>query len=81
MTTTFLSGLKRAIYGVLLNDLHNVFRMGCDEYPKTLTAAYDFAINWKGDTKGDSVTPNDGVAFSTKSEEADLHATNGMKLT
>ena len=54
--------------------------MGRDEYLKTLTAAYDLAINWKGDTKGPRVTPNDGIAFTTKSEEADVHATDGMKI-
>ena len=50
MATAFLSGLNRARYGVLLNELHNAFRMGRDEYPKTLTAVYDLAINWEGDT-------------------------------
>ena len=60
--------------------MHNAFRMGRDEYLKTLTAAYDLAINWKGDTKGPRVTPNDGIAFTTKSEEADVHATDGMKI-
>ena len=38
---TLLSGLNRARYGVLLNYLHNAFRMGRDEYSKTFTAAYD----------------------------------------
>ena len=78
---TLLSGLNRSRYGVLLNYLHNAFRMGRDEYSKTFTAAYDLEINWKGDTKGTGVMPNDGVAFTTKSEEADVHATDGMKLT
>ena len=54
--------------------------MGCDEQPKMLTAAYDLAINCKGDTKGTDVTPNDGVAFTTKLEEAGVHATERMKL-
>ena len=31
--------------------------------------------------KGTGVTPNEGVAFTTKSEEAEIHATDGMKLT
>ena len=57
MTTVFLSGINSARYGALLNYLHNAFRMGCNEYPKTLTSAYDLAINWKGDTKGIGVTP------------------------
>ena len=81
MATVFLSGLNQATYGVLINKLHNAFRMGCEKYLKTLTAAYDLAINWKGDTKGPRVTPNDGIAFTTESEEADVHTTDMMKMT
>ena len=47
MATAFLSGLNQGRYGVLLNDLHNAFWMGCDKYPKTFTAAYYLSINWK----------------------------------
>ena len=46
-----------------------------------MTAAYDLAINLKGDTKETSVAPNNGVAFATESEEVDVHATNGIKMT
>ena len=60
--------------------MHNVLRMVCNKYPKTLTAAYDLAINWKGGTKGTGVTPNDGVAITTKSVEAYIQAIDGMKL-
>ena len=81
MDTAFLSGMNNARYGALLNDLHNTFRMGHNEYPKTLTSAYNLSINWKGDTKGVGVTPNDGVAFTTESEEADIHITDGVKMT
>ena len=41
----------------------------------------DLEINWKGDTKGPSGTPNDGVAFATNSEEAEVHAKYGMNMT
>ena len=46
-----------------------------------LTAAYDLEINWKRETRGADVTPNDGVAFTAESEEADVHAKDGTKLT
>ena len=46
-----------------------------------MTSAYDLAINWKGDTKGVDVALNDGVAFTTKSEEVNVHATDGVKMT
>ena len=58
MATAFLSGSDRAIYGVLLNDFQNAFRMGRKEYLKTLTAAYNLATNWKWYTKGPIVAPN-----------------------
>ena len=81
MATEFLSGLNNAIYGVLINELHNAFRIGRNKYPKTLKSAYGLAINWKEDTKVSSVTPNDRLAFTTESEEADVHATDGMNMT
>ena len=80
MATAFLSGLNNTRYGALLNDLNIDFRMGRDEYPKTLTSAYDLEINWKGDTKGVGVTPNDSVAFTTKADKEDIHATNGVNM-
>ena len=27
------------------------------------------------------MTPNDGVAYTTESEESDIHSTNGAKMT
>ena len=81
MATSFLSGINNTRYGALPNDLHNEFHMVFNEYPKTLTSAYDLEINWQGDTKGVGVTSNDGVAFTTESEEADVHATDGVKMT
>ena len=66
ISTSFLSGLNQGRYGVLLNDPRNSFRMVCNEYPKTFTAAYDLEINWKVDIKGSRVEPNNGLAFTTE---------------
>ena len=55
--------------------------MGHNNYPKTLTAAYGLAINWKGYTKGIILVPNNSIASTKESEEADVYATNGMKIT
>ena len=74
-----LSGMNNARYGALLDDLNNAFSMGRNEYPQMLTSAHNLAINWKGDTKGFGVTPNGGVAFTTEAEEADVHATDGVR--
>ena len=48
MATVFLSGLNSARYGAMLNELHNAFHMGRDEYLKMLTSFYDLEINRKG---------------------------------
>ena len=45
MPFAFLSGTNIHRYGMLMNELHNTFSMGWDEYPNTLTDAYDLAIN------------------------------------
>ena len=55
--------------------------MGRDEYLKTLMSAYDMAINWKVDVKGPGVAPHNGVAFATESDNVDVHAANGIKMT
>ena len=66
---------------MLLNEKHNAFHTGRDEYPKTLTSAYDLVINWKGYTKRVGVTQNDSVYFTAESEEVDIHTTDGVKMT
>ena len=81
METAFLSGISRTRYRVLLKEFHNALCMGHNKYPKMLTSAYNLAINWKGGGKGLSVTPNDGVAFTIDSKEANLQVTDGMKMT
>ena len=80
MATEFLSELINAIYGALINKLHNSFCMGRNQCPKTLTSAYELTINWKGDSKVFRVTPNDGVAFTTETDEADVYATVGVNI-
>ena len=79
LATTFLSGVNIARYGSLLNDLQKAFCVGRDEYLKTLISSYDLEINQKGDTKGICVPPNDDAAFATKSEEANVSATDWVK--
>ena len=46
----FISSLNQNRYDQLINDLHNAFKMGWDEYPKEPTSAYDPSMNWKGKT-------------------------------
>ena len=41
MAIDFLSGINQNIYGQLMNEIHNVFKMGWDEYTRDLTSAYN----------------------------------------
>ena len=73
MATAFLSGLNSGRYRILLNDLHNYFRVGHNDYPKTSTEAYELTISRKGYAKGPIVAPNDGLDFDTELKEVDVH--------
>ena len=75
MVVTFLSVLNRHRYGLLMNEIHNEFRMGWDEYPKTLKNTYDLAINFKGDTGSVSAPQNGGVEIVTEGQDGNLHTT------
>ena len=79
MEVSFHSGLNHNRYCKLMNDLHNTFRMGRYDYPKTLTNVYDLAIKWKGDTVSVAIPPNYGMAFvsDNRRQSNDVHAVDG----
>ena len=85
LAIAYLCGLNEDKYKGLLNDLYNVYMHGRDEYPKTLTAAYNLAISWKGDKNSNVGASNDGIAFTSDGVETvgQIHATdaNGVQLT
>ena len=84
MAVSFLSGLNRHIYGPFIIDIHNLFMIGWNRYPKTLTNAYDLAINWKGDTGSVTNAPIDGMEFVNDNigKGGNVHATDiSVKLT
>ena len=58
-----------------MNEIHNEFRMGWDEYPKTLKNTYNLAINFKGDTGSVSAPQNGGVEIVTEGQDGNLHTT------
>ena len=77
MVAAFLSGLNCHIYELLMNKLHNAFRMGRGKHPKTCTNAYDLSINWKGDTGSVTIPPNDGVEFVTEGQDSNVKTIDG----
>ena len=78
----FISSLNQNRYDQLINDLHNAFKMGWDEYPKEPTSAYDPSMNWKGETWSVAVPNNDGLEFLTDNigQDGDMHTTYGSVI-
>ena len=67
LAVAFLLGSDRARFGKLIENLENDFLQGRDNYPKSVTGAFNILINWKQDprnlVRSVGVT-NDGVAFA-----------------
>ena len=61
-----------------MNDLHNEFRMGYNEYPKIITSAYDLTINCKVNTGSVAVPTNYGVSLVTynRGKDRNVHVTD-----
>ncbi len=70
----FLFASDRGRFGKLLEDLENGFLQDQNNYPDTLTQAYNLLINWKQTSSNFQRYQgpiNDGVAFTTKGDERD----------
>ena len=58
-------------YGSLLADLENSQTRGVDQYPKTMTTAYDYLINYRTASSGHGYHPDeDGAAFYSNADSA-----------
>ena len=51
LVLAFLMGSDRSRFGHLLEKLENDFTAGHDNYPKTLTDAYNMLLEWKNDPR------------------------------
>jgi hypothetical protein len=68
LATSFVLAADRSRYGRLIESLENDYLQGRDNYPTTLTSAYNLLTNWKQDPRNlmRSIGPvNDGVSFAT----------------
>ena len=62
----FLMGSDRSRFGHLLEKLENDVTAGNDNYPKTLTDAYNMLLEWKDDPRLlTRMAGNDGISFAT----------------
>ena len=66
LALAFLMGSDRSRFGCLLEKLENDFTPGNDNYPKTLTDAYNMLLEWKHDPcLLMHMEGNDGISFTT----------------
>ena len=66
----FLMGSDRNRYGHLLEKLENDFTAGNNNYPKTLTDAYNMLLEWKDDPRLlIRMAGNDGISFATNAAD------------
>ena len=77
LALAFLMGSDRSQFGCLLEKLENDFTTGNDNYPKTLTDAYNMLLEWKdGPRLLMRMAGNDGISFATSTlktnEEQDI---------
>ena len=59
----FLRHADRRRYGNMMADLENSHTRGTDEYPKTMTSAYDYLVNYRAHKHTNPSTTSDGVAY------------------
>ena len=70
LALAFLMGSDRTRFGRLLEKLENDFTAGHDNYPKTLTDAYNMLLEWKDDPRLlMRMAGNDGISFATTTAE------------
>ena len=66
LAVAFVLGADRQRYGRLIENLENDYLQGQNNYPSTITAAYNLLTNWKQDPRNlvRTIGPvNDGVSF------------------
>ena len=70
LALAFLMGSDQSRFGRLLEKLENDFTAGHDNYPKTLTNAYNMLLEWKDDPRlVMRMAGSDGISFTTTTTE------------
>ena len=81
LAVAFMLGSDKARFGRLLENLENDYRQGQNNYPTSITAAYNLVTNWKQDPRSlisTSGPVNDGVSFTNVDSE---HGEQDIALT
>lgn len=66
LATAFILGADRSRYGRLIEEMENSFIKGKDEYPTTLTDAYNLLVYWRQNPRymSPGMQGSDGVSFA-----------------
>ena len=78
LALAFLMGSDQSRFGRLLEKLENDFTAGNNNYPKTLTDAYNMLLEWKDDPRLlMRMAGNDGVSFATNALDIEQDTETG----
>ena len=76
LAIVFILGADRNRCGKLVEDLENAFLQGRNDYPDTLSGAFNLLSNWRQDPRNQlrAAGTNDGVTFTTADGDDDQGA-------
>ena len=78
LALAFLMESDQSRFGRLLENLENDFTAGNDNYPKTLTDAYNVLLEWKDDPRLlMRMAGNDGISFATNALDEEQNTETG----
>jgi hypothetical protein len=67
LAVMFLLNCDRNRYGTLIRDIENEYTRGTDTYPSSLSAAYDYIVNYRPDTRTTQPNPDEsGLSYHTE---------------
>jgi hypothetical protein len=78
LAVMFLMNSDRNRYGSLVRNVENEYTRGTDTYPVTLSAAYDYIVNWP-DGKGLMQDPDPELLYYTEDNEGQGHGGCGAR--
>jgi hypothetical protein len=69
LAVMFLVNSDRARYGSLVWDIKNEYTRGSDMYPGTLSAAYNYLVNYRSDNRNLHVSDESGLSYYTEAND------------
>jgi type II secretory pathway pseudopilin PulG len=69
LAVMFLVNSDRARYGSLIRDVENEYTRGTDTYPTTLSAAYDYLVNYRGANRTPHDPDDSGLSYYTEDND------------